>query len=74
MRLEVASIPKHDRVVRPLPKKTEVVIQEIPQVKESVVLEKTPLWPCSYSEELMFSFDEEEDISGVSSSGDLDYE
>jgi hypothetical protein len=74
LRFEVGSIPKHDRVVIPLPKKTEVVIQEIPQVKESVVLEKTPLWPCSYSEELMFSFDDEEYISGVSSSGDLDYE
>jgi hypothetical protein len=74
LRLEVGSIPKHDRVVIPLPKKTEVVIQEISKVKENVVLEKTPLWSCSYSEELMFSFDEEEDISGVSSSGDLDYE
>ena len=72
LRFEVGSIPKHDRVVIPLPKKTEVVIQEIPKAKESVILEKTPLWSCSYSEDLMFSFDDE-DISGVSSSGDLDY-
>ena len=73
LRFEVGSIPKHDRVVIPLLKKTEVVIQEIPKVKESIILEKTPLLSCSYSEDLMFSFDDEEDISGVSSSGDLDY-
>ena len=72
LHLEVGSIPKHDRFIL-LPKKTKVVIQETTKAKENVVLEKTPLWPCSYSEELMFSFDEEEGISGVSSSGDLDY-
>ena len=73
---EVVSAPKNDRFVL-LPKKTEAVTQEIAKAEKSTVVVKMPVHFFSdSSEDLIFSFDDDEDISGVikgvSPSGDVD--